>query len=91
MESWLVQAGRLGGRHRLSRSYSITWSARVSSDSRHGDAEHLCGLQVDYQLELDRLLHRQLGGALSLKDLTGIDAGLGPSGGDIGAVNKPSF
>jgi hypothetical protein len=50
---------------------------------RHGDAERLCGLQVDYQLELDRLLHRPVGGALSLKDLTGIDAGLGPSGGDI--------
>jgi hypothetical protein len=28
---------------------------------RHGEAEPLCGLQIDNQLEFRRLLHRQIG------------------------------
>src|SRR5262249_54873300 len=42
---------------------------------RHSQAERLGGLQVDDQLDLRGLLHRQVGGLLALEDATGVDAG----------------
>src|SRR5437667_4945245 len=36
---------------------------------RAGDAERLCGLQVNYQLELGWLLHRNIGGLRALENL----------------------
>src|SRR6266498_309202 len=36
---------------------------------RHGDAERLCGLQVDHQLELGWLLYRDIGGLRALENL----------------------
>ena len=38
------------------------------------EAERLGGLQVDDQLELGRLLNRQVGGLFALEDPPGIDA-----------------
>src|SRR5947208_2060817 len=43
---------------------------------RHGEAKRLGGLQVDDQLELDRLLHRQVGGLGPFEDLSGVNAEL---------------
>ena len=34
---------------------------------RHGEAEHLGGLQIDDQLEFGRLLDRQIGGLGTLR------------------------
>ena len=43
---------------------------------RHGEAERLCGLQVDDQLEFRRLLDWQIGRIGAVEDLSDIDAGL---------------
>ena len=43
---------------------------------RHGEAERLGGLEVDDQLELGRLLDRQIGRLGALEDLSGVNAGL---------------
>ena len=37
------------------------------------EAERLCGLEVDYQFELGRRLHRQVGRLLALEDAIDID------------------
>ena len=50
------------------RLHSITSSARASRVRRHVEAERLGGLEVDDQLELGRLLHRQVGRLLALED-----------------------
>src|SRR5262250_2575744 len=42
---------------------------------RHGKAERPRGLEIDYQLELGRLVYRQICRLLALEDLRGIDAG----------------
>src|SRR5712692_8256727 len=43
---------------------------------RHVDAEHPGCLQVDDELELARLQHRQVGRVLALEDAAGIDSSL---------------
>ena len=50
------------------RTHSITSSARASSDGGTVEAERLGGLEVDDQLELGRLPHRQIGRLLALED-----------------------
>ena len=50
------------------RVYSITSSARASSVRRHFEAERLRGLEVDHQLELGRLLNRQIGRSFAFED-----------------------
>ena len=52
----------------------------------HFDAERLSGLEVDDQLELCRLHHRQVGGLLALKNAASVDAGLPITVKKIGAV-----
>jgi hypothetical protein len=42
---------------------------------RHGDAERLRRLQVDNQLDLGRLLHRQVGKLFAFQDAARVDAG----------------
>src|SRR6516162_8094317 len=42
---------------------------------RHLDAERARRMQIDNELEFDRLHHRQLGGLLALEDASNIDAG----------------
>ena len=42
---------------------------------RHGDAERLRRLQVDNQLDLGRLLHRQVGRLFAFQDAARVDAG----------------
>ena len=59
------------------RCYSITSSARASSDRRHVEAERLGGLEVDHQLVLGRRLHRQVGRLLALEDAVDV-AGRAP-------------
>src|SRR5262249_20790802 len=41
---------------------------RIQKARRHGEAERLGGLEVDYQFELGRSLHRQIGRLLPLED-----------------------
>src|SRR5262245_47595483 len=36
--------------------------------TRHGEAERLCGLEVEDRLELARCLHRQVGGLVAAQD-----------------------
>ena len=55
-------------RDELAPLHSITSSARASSVRRHVEAERLGGLEIDDQLELGRLLHRQVGWLLALED-----------------------
>jgi hypothetical protein len=50
------------------------------------DAERLRGLEIDHQLELGRLLHRQLVRLGALEHLARHDAGLAHDVGDVGAV-----
>ena len=60
------------------RTYSITSSARASSDRRHREAERLGGLEVDDQLVLGRRLDRQIGGLLALEDAVNVAHGGAP-------------
>ena len=69
---------------------------RVMNSRRHGSFDHLVGdgeqrgrhvdaerpgrLQVDDELELGRLQHRQVGRLLALEDAAGIDADSGETG-----------
>ena len=50
------------------RCYSITSSARASTEGRHFKAERLGGLEVDHQFVLGRRLHRQVGRFLAPED-----------------------
>src|SRR5215510_12803181 len=53
---------------------------------RYFEAEQLRGLQIDDQLELVRLHHRQVGRLLALEDAAAIGADLAVHIGDAGAV-----
>ena len=61
---------------RVANAYSITSSARASSDGRHVEAEHPGGLGVDDQFELGRLHDRQVRRLCALEDAADIDADL---------------
>ena len=63
-------------RDELAPPHSITSSARASSASGTVEAERLGGLEIDDQLELGGLLHRQVGRLLALENPAGVDAGL---------------
>src|SRR5215207_6736072 len=52
----------------------------------HPKAKPLCGLQVDDQLELGRLLNRQVGGLGTLEDPTDVEARQAISARDAGPV-----
>jgi hypothetical protein len=41
---------------------------------RHGEAERLCGLEVDHQLKLGWLYHRKVGRLFSLENSAGLNA-----------------
>ena len=41
---------------------------------RNGEAERLCGLEVDDQFDFRRLHHRQVGRLLALENFPGVDA-----------------
>ena len=58
------------------RRYSITSSARASSDGGTVEAERLGSLEVDHQFVLGRRLHRQVGGLLALEDAIDVAGGL---------------
>ena len=73
-------------RDELAPLHSITSSARASSDGGMVEAERLGGLEVDDQLELGRLHHRQVGGLFALENPADVDAGLAISSGMIGSV-----
>src|SRR6266571_5235717 len=53
---------------------------------RHGEAERFRGLEVDYQLELGRLLDRKRGGRRALEDARDVGAGAGVIVDGIAAV-----
>jgi hypothetical protein len=46
--------------------YSMTSSARPSNGTGDGQAERLCGFEVDDQLNFCGLLHRQVGRLVAL-------------------------
>src|SRR5215207_11274049 len=52
----------------------------------HPKAKPLCGLQIDDQLELGRLLNRQVGGLGTLEDPTDVEARQAVSPRDAGPV-----
>ena len=58
------------------RTHSITSSARASNVGGIVETERLGGLEVDHQLELGRLLHRQVGWLCALRIVPDIDARL---------------
>ena len=62
-------------RDKLAPPHSITSSARASSVGGTVEAERFGGLEIDDQLELGRLLHRQVGGLLALEDAIDIAGG----------------
>jgi hypothetical protein len=55
---------------------SITSSAWARIDWGTHEAERLGGLEIDHQLDFHRLLNRQVGRLVTLKNLAAIDAGL---------------
>ena len=57
-------------------SYSMISSASFGGEAgRHLDAERLGSLEVDEELELGRLHHRQVPGLLTLENPADVDAG----------------
>jgi hypothetical protein len=65
------------------RRYSITSSARASSAF---GAERPGGFEVDDQLELGRLKHRQIGRLVTLENPSGVDTSLTISIGEAGSI-----
>jgi len=53
---------------------------------RDGKAKHLCGLQVDYQLECGRLLHRQVGWLDAVENPTCVNADLAKDTGEVRSI-----
>src|SRR5215467_548621 len=53
---------------------------------RNVDGERMGGRQIDDEIELGRLYHRQVGGLLAFQDTTGIDTNLPIGFGDAGPV-----
>jgi hypothetical protein len=45
-------------------------------DRRHCEAERLCGLEIDDEFDLRGLLHRKLGGLLTLEEAIDIEGSL---------------
>jgi len=64
----------------------MTASARASSEGGTGEAEHLGYLEVDHQIELCRLLNREIRRLGAFDDFPGVDADLTPKGRDIGSI-----
>jgi len=52
----------------------------------NGEAERLCGLKIDDQIEFGRLQHREVAGLFSLEDSSGVNAGLAVGIGQVRAV-----
>src|SRR6516162_8545851 len=54
-------------------------------------AEHFCGLEIDHQLELGRLQHRQVGRFLAFENAANVDSNLSIGISQTGAIaDKPS-
>ena len=53
---------------------------------RHGEAECLCGREIDHQLEPCGLLDRQIGRLGTAEDLSGINSDLAISRGEAGSI-----
>jgi hypothetical protein len=59
----------------LPSHHSITSSVKREQRRRDGNAQCLCGLKIDHQLEFCRLHHRQVGRLIAFEDACGIVAG----------------
>jgi len=73
----------------------ITWRSAPLFDhlvgageqhGRHVEPERAGGRQIDDEIELGRLYHRQIGGLLAFQDASGIDTNLAIGFGDAGPV-----
>src|SRR5437870_1260698 len=53
---------------------------------RHREAERLCGLEIDDQLESGRLLDRQIGGLGALEDLSSVSADQAIGSSEAGSI-----
>jgi hypothetical protein len=56
--------------------YDLVGAARI--ERRDCETEHVCGLEIDDQLEPGRLLDRQVGRLGSIEDLSDVNADLTP-------------
>src|SRR5207244_9412076 len=64
------------GSHQLCLAHSFNHLVGTAEHrDRHGDAERLCRLEIDEQLNFGGLLHRQVCGLLAFEDAPGIQAG----------------
>ena len=72
---------RCSNQHR----YSITSSAMASRPGGNHKAKRLGGLEIDHELKLGRLQHRQVRRLLAFENSTGIDADLA-IGSNIGSI-----
>ena len=66
------RCSRSGLISRIKRSLFDNFIGAILQRLRHGDAEGLCGLEVDEQLDFACLLHRQVGGLLALENAADI-------------------
>src|SRR6266852_1434877 len=81
---WPLSAGRTKIRH--GESLLVDHLVRAGEDRRRdGEAQCLCRLQVDDQLELRRLLHGQVGGLGAVRYFIDVTADLTRQLGTVGA------
>src|SRR5882724_129450 len=74
-------------RHAATAPISLmTWSARSRSEGGDREAEGLGGFEVDDELELRRLLDRQVGWLRALEDLVYVDCGSPHQLDPVGAI-----
>ena len=76
-----------------SRRFTQSPRRRYLHDQRHGEAERLCRLEIDRQLEFHSLLHRQVGWLLPFENAPSV-RGLGikqHTTGNVSILSQPEI